>query len=114
MTPRGGLSFAQTDGGESAFTVDMLAKAVKCKKLSGEKNTEIKNLTNDSRRVVKGAAFFAVSGANTDGNLYIEEAAHRGAVAIISERPAPGKYFPCAWIEVENISMAMAMASKAF
>ncbi len=114
MTPRGGLSFAQTDGGETAFTIDMLSKAIKAKKLTGEKNTEIKTLTNDSRRVIKGAAFFAVSGANTDGNLYIEEAAHRGAVVIISERPAPSKYFPCAWLEVEKIEDAMAMASKAF
>ena len=114
MTPRGGLSFAQTDGGETAFTVEMLAKAVKCKKITGDKSAEIKTLSNDSRRVVAGAAFFAVSGANTDGNLYIDQAARRGAVAIISERPAPEKYFPAAWLQVDDIETAMAMASKAF
>ncbi len=113
LTPRG-LSFAQSEGGESAFTVDMLARAVGCKKLVGDKNLEIKTLINDSRRACPKSAFFAVGGANTDGNLYIEEATHRGAVAIVSERPAPEKYYPAAWIQVDSIADAMAAAAKAF
>ena len=42
-------------------------------------------LITDSRRVVPGALFFAIGGLRTDGNLYIEEAVDRGAVAIITE-----------------------------
>ena len=113
MTPRG-FSFAQNDGGESAFTVDMLAKAIGCKKVVGDKNLEIKTLVNDSRRACPKSAFFAVGGSNTDGNLYVEEATLRGAVAIISERPGPKKYYPAAWLQVDSVADAMAAASKAF
>lgn len=113
MTPRG-LSFTQSEGGSNAFTVDMLARAIGCKKVVGDKNLEIKNLINDSRRACQKSAFFAVGGANTDGNLYVEEATHRGAVAIVSERPAPEKYYPAAWLQVESVARAMAAASKAF
>lgn len=115
IPPRRGLAFAQGGGGESVFTVDALARAVGCKKpAGGDRGAEVKTLINDSRRAGAGAAFFAVGGANTDGNLYVEEATHRGAVAIVSERPAPGKYFPAAWLQVESVADAMARAAKAF
>ncbi len=107
------LSFAQSDLGTSPYTVEDLAKAVDAIKLTGNKSAEIKMLIADSRRVAPATAFFAVSGFNTDGNKYVEEAAHRGACTIVSERPAP-KLFPAAWIQVENISTAMAKAGKSF
>lgn len=114
LMPRGGLSFAQGGGGEAPFTIEDLAQAINCQKIFGDKNTEIKTLINDSRRVGSGAAFFAVSGANTDGNLYVEEAIARGAAAIISERPMSGKLSPVAWLQVDSIAEAMALAAKVF
>ena len=114
LMPRGGLSFAQPQGGESPFTLEQLARAITPKNFYGDKSAEVKTLINDSRRVGKGAAFFAVGGSNTDGNLFVEEAIARGAVAIISERPMTGKNSPVAWIEVESVPTAMARAAKAF
>ena len=107
------LSFAQADLGGSSYTIEDLAKAVNAIKLTGDKSSEIKMLIADSRRVAPATAFFAVSGHNTDGNKYVEEASHRGACVIVSERPAP-KLFPTSWIQVENISEAMAKAGKSF
>ena len=107
------LSFAQSDLGAASYTVGDLAKAVDAVKLTGNKSAEIKMLIADSRRVAPATAFFAVSGANTDGNNFVEEASHRGACAIVSEHPAP-KIFPSTWIQVKNISEAMAKAAKSF
>lgn len=107
------LSFAQSDLNAISYTVEDLAKAVDAVKITGDKNAEVKMLIADSRRVAPATVFFAVHGYNTDGNKFVEEAAHRGACAIVSERPAP-RFFPCTWIEVRNISEAMAKAGKSF
>ncbi|MBE6413134.1 MAG: UDP-N-acetylmuramoyl-L-alanyl-D-glutamate--2,6-diaminopimelate ligase [Verrucomicrobiaceae bacterium] len=107
------LSFAQSDLGSASYTVEDLAKAVGAIKLTGDKTAEIKMLIADSRRVAPATAFFAVSGINTDGNKFVEEAAHRGACTIVSENPAP-KLFPAAWIQVKNMAEAMAKAGKSF
>ena len=109
----GSFSFARQEGGSAPYTADDLAKAVNAVKLTGDKSVEIKMLIADSRRVSPGAAFFAVGGCNTDGNIFVEEAAHRGAVAIISEKPAP-KIFPATWIQVANIGDIMGAAAKSF
>ncbi len=107
------MYFAQSDMGVSSYTVADLAKAVDAVKLTGDKSAEVKMLIADSRRVAPASAFFAVSGHNTDGNKFVEEAAHRGACAIVSERPAP-KLFPAAWIQVADMSDAMAKAGNSF
>ncbi len=109
----GTLSFAQSDGGTAKYTAGDLAKAIDAIKISGDKNVEIKMLIADSRRVAPHTAFFAVKGLHCDGNAFVEEAAHRGAVAVISEEPAP-KVFPATWIQVENIEESAAKAAKNF
>lgn len=113
LAPRN-MYFAAIEGGANIFTVADLVKAARAASVSGNASAEIKTLASDSRRVGPAAAFFAVGGCNTDGNLYVEEAAHRGAAAVVSERPAPSKYFPCAWVQVESVAEAMANVSKAF
>ena len=109
----GALAFAGDEGGRPAYTAEDLARAVKAVKITGDKNAEIKSLIADSRRVAPSSAFFAVNGFTTDGNAFVEEAAHRGAVAVISERPCP-KYFPAAWIQVERMPEALSAAAKSF
>lgn len=109
----GSLSFAQQDGGLPAYTAADLAKAVNAISITGDKKAEIKMLIADSRRVAPNTAFFAVKGLHTDGNMYVEEAAHRGAVAIVSEEPAP-KGFPATWIRVADIAEATAAGAKSF
>jgi len=109
----GSLSFAQQDGGSPAYTAADLAKAVGAAKITGDKNAEIKMLIADSRRVAPNTAFFAVKGLHCDGNMFVDEAAHRGAVVVVSERLAP-KIFPAAWIQVDDIAEAAAAAAKSF
>ena len=109
----GETAFARSEGGASPYCAEDLARAIKAVKISGDRGAEIKMLIDDSRRVSPGAAFFAVRGINTDGNKYVEEAAHRGANVIVSEQPAP-KIFPAAWIQCENMERALADAAKSF
>ncbi|MBO5305513.1 MAG: UDP-N-acetylmuramoyl-L-alanyl-D-glutamate--2,6-diaminopimelate ligase [Clostridia bacterium] len=49
----------------------------------GFENTEISGVKTDSRRVEKGDLFICIRGLHTDGHLYADEAAKRGAVAIL-------------------------------
>jgi UDP-N-acetylmuramoyl-L-alanyl-D-glutamate--2,6-diaminopimelate ligase len=48
---------------------------------------EILRVTGDSRQVMTGALFCALPGARADGHDFAAEAARRGAVAVIAERP---------------------------
>ena len=48
---------------------------------------EISRVTGDSREVVPGSAFFALPGTAADGHAFAAEAARRGAVAVVAERP---------------------------
>ncbi len=60
----------------------------------GALDRPISGLVMDSRRVVPGNLFFALSGLRTDGSGYIDEAIDRGAVAVVTSKlpiHAPGK-----------------------
>ena len=76
---------------------------------------EIQQVSCDSRKVEKGALFFALHGASADGNSFIQDAVKRGAVAVASEDPAP-KQFPreCAWIQVRDARKALASTAANF
>jgi UDP-N-acetylmuramoyl-L-alanyl-D-glutamate--2,6-diaminopimelate ligase len=70
-------------------------------------------LITDSRRVVPGALFFAIGGLRTDGNLFVEEAVDRGAVAIITEENL-GTHFPIDYIQVADVRKTLALVSRKF
>jgi UDP-N-acetylmuramoyl-L-alanyl-D-glutamate--2,6-diaminopimelate ligase len=76
---------------------------------------EIQQLSCDSRKVQRGALFFALHGAKADGNTFIADAVKRGAVAVASEEPAP-KGFPegVAWIQVREARKALATTAANF
>ena len=48
---------------------------------------EISDITNDSRKVVPGALFFAIRGANSDGHAYAAQVAAAGAAVLVVEHP---------------------------
>ncbi len=73
---------------------------------------EVTRLITDSRRVVPGSVFFAISGTRDDGNIYIEEAIDRGAVAIVSEKPVDVSHR--AVIQVSNTRDALAAVAACF
>lgn len=54
-----------------------------------EAERKITGVAYNSRQVTQGSAFFAIRGETTDGNLFVFDAAARGATAIISELARP-------------------------
>ena len=69
---------------------------------------EVSRVESDSRRVRPGDLFVAFAGAKTDGLEFVPEALSRGAVAVVSDRPAP-RDTGVSWIQVESARRAMAL-----
>jgi UDP-N-acetylmuramoyl-L-alanyl-D-glutamate--2,6-diaminopimelate ligase len=69
----------------AAMTLASLFAGLPVRSLTGDTERRIENLTIDSRRTAAGSVFFAMPGRRTDGDRFIEEAIHRGAVAVVSE-----------------------------
>jgi UDP-N-acetylmuramoyl-L-alanyl-D-glutamate--2,6-diaminopimelate ligase len=75
--------------------------------------TSVTGLEYDSRRVQPGFLFFAFPGARTDGREFAQQAIEKGAVATVSELPAPDG-FRGRWIEVEHGRRALALVGRNF
>jgi UDP-N-acetylmuramoyl-L-alanyl-D-glutamate--2,6-diaminopimelate ligase len=73
----------------------------------------VTGLEYDSRRVQSGFLFFAFPGARTDGREFASQAIEKGAVATVSELPAPAGFLG-RWIEVEHGRQALALAARNF
>ncbi len=76
-------------------------------------SADVRGLAYDSRRVGPGFVFFAFSGAKTDGAHYAAQAAEKGALAIVADRPSPG-YPGVPWIQVPHGREALAVAARNF
>ncbi len=76
----------------------------------GNSETEISNLTIDSRKAKEGSLYFAIRGTQVDGHRFIEDAYKNGAsVAVVEEKTD----CPIEQVVVENTRIAMAhMASR--
>ncbi len=57
-------------------------------------DVEVKGICYDSRRCRPGDLFVAIRGAHADGRQFIAEAVAKGAVAVVSEQPAPALAVP--------------------
>ena len=80
---------------------------------AGDLDCLISSIAYDSRRVTPGALFVALPGNQVDGSEYVEEAARRGAVAILSQNPcALGGRFP--FVQVANARFALAQIAGTF
>ncbi len=64
-------------------------------------------VTHDSRRVVPGGIFVAITGATTDGNNFVNQATQRGALAVLSENPRPAD-FDGVWFQVADARASLA------
>jgi len=82
---------------------------VSCK---GDLERPISGLAMDSRRVMPGNLFFALSGRRADGNSFIDEAIQRGAVAIVGERIPSGTAARVTYIQVADARRALALVSQ--
>jgi UDP-N-acetylmuramoyl-L-alanyl-D-glutamate--2,6-diaminopimelate ligase len=74
---------------------------------------EVTGLDYDSRRVAPGFLFFAFPGSRADGRQFAQQAIAKGALAVVSELPAP-ENFQGAWMEVEHGREALAIAARNF
>jgi UDP-N-acetylmuramoyl-L-alanyl-D-glutamate--2,6-diaminopimelate ligase len=73
----------------------------------------ITGLAIDSRQVMAGQIFVALTGGNVDGHQFIPNAIQQGAVAVIGSRPAdPAWNVP--YIRVDNPRNTLAWLSAAF
>lgn len=74
---------------------------------------EVVSLAYDSRRVQPGTLFFAILGTKADGHTFVPQALERGAVAVVSERPAP-EGLADRWIQVCEIRRALSECARSF
>ena len=73
----------------------------------------VQGLEYDSRRVQPGFVFFAFPGAKADGRAFSAQAADRGAIATVSELPAPDGW-TAPWVQVTHGRYALALAARTF
>lgn len=82
---------------------DLLAD-VEVIRILGPGAPDVRSVVHDSRRVTPGALFAAVPGGTTDGHDHVDEAARRGAVAVLVEREVPT---PLTQVVVESVRRAI-------
>lgn len=97
------------------MTVEQILLGVRLRK---ELNRELRKapvagLDYDSRRIEPGFLFFAFPGARADGREFARQAIESGAIAVLSELPAP-QGFQGTWIEVDHGRRALALAARNF
>jgi UDP-N-acetylmuramoyl-L-alanyl-D-glutamate--2,6-diaminopimelate ligase len=92
----------------------ILANAPEAASLPAElRPIKVRGLDYDSRRIQPGWVFFAFRGERTDGAAFAADARRRGAVAVVSESPAPSG-FVGPWIQVGFARQTLAAFARAF
>ena len=81
----------------------------------GLADRRVASIAYDSRDVVAGSIFVALKGAKLDGARFAMDAATRGAIAIVSDGPAPDE-IPAGpvWLSVSNARAALAELAAIF
>lgn len=86
-------------------------------KLTGDGKVSVSDATHDSRQAGPGSVFVAVRGGLFDAHKFLPQVIAQGAVGVISElEPSPellqrSQLGSTAWIQVENVRRAMALAA---
>ena len=75
-------------------------------KTTADLDTEITSVAYDSRKVVPGGLFVAISGFVTDGNRYIPMAMEKGAVAVVTAIE-PQEQIPYILVESDRLALAL-------
>jgi UDP-N-acetylmuramoyl-L-alanyl-D-glutamate--2,6-diaminopimelate ligase len=78
--------------------------------LTGNSNEVVTDITHDSRQAKAGSLFAAVRGELFDAHKFVPQVMQQGAVGVLSELDRPAD-FAGAWIQVEDIRHAMALAA---
>src|SRR6266699_4042659 len=85
----------------------------------GDTAAIVTDVTHDSRKAGPGSLFAAVRGELFDAHKFIPQVIAQGALGVISEFELPAEFqsegkltsAPFAWIQVDNIRRAMALAA---
>lgn len=103
------MTFGDLIRGARTITVPGLAEA------GGVADRRVSSIAYDSREVVGGSVFVALRGAKADGARFAADAAKRGAIAVVSEGPAPDDA-PAGplWISVADARAALAELAALF
>jgi len=89
-----------------------LISGIKSITINGEADIQINAFYYDSRKIRKGDLFVALTGEETDGHDYINQAIDKGAVAVMYEKGKPAG--SATFIKVENTRRALALISNNF
>lgn len=74
---------------------------------------EVRSIAYDSRKAGPDSLFFAFAGAKADGRAFAADAFARGAIAAVSEQPAPD-HFDGVWLRTPHGRRALATAAGRF
>lgn len=92
-----------------------LIKGLDAAVIQGRADTDIHGIRYDSRMVMPGDIFVALPGQKADGHYFIDEAARRGAVALlVGKGKGPIPETDLAIVEVPDVRKALAMVSNRF
>ena len=93
--------------------LDRLVKRLDYTLVQGDIGREITELVYDSRKVVEGCLFVCIKGAVSDGHGFVEEAALKGAAAVLVQEDvkAPASVTV---VKVEDTRYGLALASAAW
>ena len=75
---------------------------------------ELAGISADSRRITPGDLFIAVTGIKEDGLRFVDQALAAGAVAVMAQRTPPLLPQSIAWVKVNNVRRALALAAAQF
>ncbi|MCD4670205.1 MAG: UDP-N-acetylmuramoyl-L-alanyl-D-glutamate--2,6-diaminopimelate ligase [Actinomycetia bacterium] len=63
-----------------------ILEGVACKKVYGNTDIHIKDISINSKKIIKGGLFAAVKGFRSDGHDFVGEAVRNGAIAVITNK----------------------------
>ena len=79
---------------------------------TGDQDAVVTDVTHDSRQARPGSLFVAVRGELFDAHKFVPQVMAQGAAGVISEQQPPEE-FNGAWLKVEDVRRAMALAAAA-
>ncbi|MFP5043039.1 UDP-N-acetylmuramoyl-L-alanyl-D-glutamate--2,6-diaminopimelate ligase [Parasediminibacterium sp. JCM 36343] len=87
---------------------------VRLQQVLGSTSLMVGSIAIDSRKATKDCVFVAITGVQSDGHLFIEQAVAAGAVAVVCETMPFTKQSGVTYIEVKDASEAVAIMAHHF
>lgn len=86
-------------------------KSIATPSANRREDPEIKSIHYDSRTVMPGGIFVAITGLQSDGHEFIDQAVKRGAVAVVANRPVTASVVT---VQVANTRQSLAVLAAHF